>query len=189
MPLKKISLYIVLLMVSTLLLGCFHMKTVNADILSLTLTSPDDNAHVLDTTPAFIFQPVSNVSATLINCTLYVADVASGDVSATNDTATSVTCNHTLTVAVTPYEWFINATDANETVKSAVRNMYIVPSTGPIDKDDQADRQDHVPDDSKPKDSKTFEIASTVAFFAVLIFVSTIFRFRKQFNRKHFRRR
>lgn len=109
-----------------------NVKKAHAIIGTLTLTSPANNTHSMDQTPDFIFLPVSNVSTT-INCTAYVNGVASGDFQASNNTETTITCNHTLTVSGDPYEWYINATDTDETAKSEVRNIYIVPSTGPID--------------------------------------------------------
>jgi len=171
----KVQVLIVLLILMSMAIIHINVKPAHATILSITLTSPDDGYHSLDTTPAFIFQPVSNVSTT-INCTLYVNDVASGDVQATNNTATSVTCNHTLTVAETPYEWYINATDSDETSKSTVRNIYVVPDTGPIDKNGKPTPKpdDYEPDQEGPK-LKAHEIVGSIVFFLFLGFLIVMF--------------
>ena len=185
MKLKRKALILLIASVLTIAFCQLHVKKGYATISSITLTNPDDGYHSLDTTPAFIFQPVSDVNVT-INCTLYVADVASGDVQATNDTATSITCNRTLTVAGTPYEWYINATDEDETGKSAVREIYVVPSTGPID---IPDYDDQLPDSEEQDNKGALGLAGVVAVCAIIIFVTTMFGHRKQFSRKHLRRR
>lgn len=136
-------------------------------VTTLTLTSPANNTQLMDQTPDFVFLPVSTVSLTLINCTVYVGDVASGDVSASNNTETTITCNHTLTVSGYPYEWYINATDADGTYKSEVRNIYVVPSTGPIDIPDYV-----IPSEPDPQPSPRIPVKEIAGLIVLCVAVA-----------------
>ena len=182
---KTLELILVLALATSLTMR-LNVEKAHADFITLSLTSPANNAHSMDMTPDFMFLPVSNVTLTQINCTLYVKDIASGDIEATNNTETTITCNRTLTVSADPYEWYINATDADETVKSEVRNVYVVPSTGPMDIPDD---YEELPDSDQEDMSPALRIAGIVAIIAIVLVVSTVFGFRKQFSKKHVRRR
>jgi len=168
---KTLTLIVVLAFAIPLSLH-LNVKKAHAIIGTLTLTSPANNTASMDQTPDFIFLPVSNVSAT-INCTVYVNDVASGDVQASNNTETTITCNQTLTVSGDPYEWYINATDTDETAKSELRNIYIVPSTGPIDIPDAYDHEEDQEVQSEPRIT-TKEIFGVILLFAVVFIVISV---------------
>jgi len=191
MKLKRKSLTLILVLALAIPVSMrVNVEKAHAIIDTLSLTSPANNAHSMDTTPDFIFLPVSNVSTT-INCTLYLADAASGDVQATNNTETTITCNQTLTVSGDPYEWYINATDTDETAKSEVRNIYIVPSTGPIDIPDDYDLEEDPRSSTGPKIGLT-QIAGTIAFCAVIIVLGVMTGGGKALAhsaRRHFKRR
>lgn len=174
MRLKGKSLILIaILAIATALTISLNVEKAHAVINTLTLTSPANNTHLMDTTPDFIFLPVSTVSLTKINCTLYVEDIASGDIEATNNTETTITCNHSLTVSEDPLEWYINATDADGTYKSEVRNIYIVPSTGPIDIPDDYDVEEDQEVQTGPRITLT-QIGGAIAFCAVIFVLAVM---------------
>lgn len=164
---KSLVLMAVLVLTTTLVIH-LNVKTAHADIISLTLSSPSNNFPSKDQTPDFVFLPVSNVTLTKINCTVYVNGVASGDFEANNNTATTITCNHTLAVSGDPYVWYINATDSDETVKSAERNVYVVPSTGPIDIPPTYDYEEEEEIQIGPRITVT-QIAGLIALCLIMI--------------------
>lgn len=124
---RKSLTLIAILAIAIPLSMSLNVEKAHAVINTLTLTSPANNTHLMDTTPDFIFLPVSNVSLTKINCTLYVEDIASGDIEATNNTETTITCNHTLTVSEDPLEWYINAMTlmGHTKVKSETSTLFL----------------------------------------------------------------
>lgn len=184
---RKTLVLIAVLAIATPLIISLNVNKAHAKIDTLSLTSPANNAKSKDTTPDFIFLPVSNVSTT-INCTLYVNDIASGDAEASNNTETTITCNWTLTVSGDPLEWYINATDTDETAKSEVRNIYIVPSSGPIDIPDGHDYEEDEESQTRPKITSK-ETLGVIAFCLLLAVLAVIFGGRKMTQGNPCRRR
>lgn len=150
-----------------------NVKIAHATVTSITLTSPANNTHSMDTTPDFTFTAISD-NDTSITCDVFVNGVASGNITATNNTATTITCNQTLTVSGNPYEWYINGTDPEGTTKSAVRNIYVVPSTGPIDIPDGYDHEEDQEVQSRPSITSK-EIVGVIVLCAFVAILAVMF--------------
>ena len=83
---------------------------------------PPDYAQTIDTTPDFKFKATSTTDSTF-SCTLFIDDLPYGDVSASNDTLTTITANDTLSDG--DHTWYINCTDSDGTYQSEVRTIGI----------------------------------------------------------------
>jgi len=169
---KILTFMVILILVLSIAVIHENVKIAHATVTSITLTSPANNTHSMDTTPDFTFTAISD-NETSITCDVFVNGVASGNITATNNTETTITCNQTLTVSGDPYEWYINGTDQEGTTKSAVRNIYVVPSTGPIDIPDGYDKEDKEVQTRPSITSKEIVgVIALCAFLAVLAVIS-----------------
>jgi len=95
----------------------------DATITSITLTAPANDSWTNDSTPDFQFTAISDINASF-SCELFVDDVGYGiNASVLNNTATTITANSSL--AQGTRSWYINCTDINGTVKSAVWQLKV----------------------------------------------------------------
>lgn len=81
--------------------------------------------------------------------------------------------------------------DADGTYKSEVRNIYIVPSTGPIDIPDDYDQEEDQEVQTGPRITLT-QIAGTIAFCAIIIVLGVMTGGVKALGhsaKRHFKRR
>lgn len=107
---------ILLLIVLVLLVPVF------ATFTSITQNSPANDTHTADTTPAFVFTPVSDINTTF-NCSLIIDSVvAAQNLSVNNNTPTTLISG---VLAEGAHTWNINCSDVNETASSLVFNITI----------------------------------------------------------------
>ena len=116
----------------------FLIFLVGATISSVTLVSPDNNFWTSDTTPDFTFNAVSDNNNSFF-CELFIDDTGYGSNSSTeNSTNTIITASPALSDG--SYSWYVNCTDANNTLNSSTRTINIdntdptaTQGTNPID--------------------------------------------------------
>ena len=93
----------------------------------VTLNTPINNFNTTNSTPAFNFNASGNFSA--YNCTLYIDSLPHGTSEISNDTATSIVTNATLTNAT--HSWNVTCTDSDGVSNSTKRTL-IVDQLAPV---------------------------------------------------------